>query len=80
MLTQLAGLPNKSTSCMINYLVISHLQYSDVLLSTVDNRLIVSLEKQLSWVVEACYHPSKFESSTDIKLEQKVLPVRLLLD
>ena len=65
---------------MISSLVMSHLQYPAVLLSTVDNNLIITLEKQLSWVVNACYHRSKFESSTDIKQQQKILPVHLLLD
>ena len=64
---------------MINSLDMSHLQYPAVLLSTVDNNLIITF-KQLSWAVEACYHRSKFKSSTDIKLQQTILPVHLLLD
>ena len=65
---------------MINSLVLSHLYYPVVLLSTVDNNLIITLEKQLSSAVKACYHCSKFESSTDIKLQQNILPVHLLLN
>ena len=57
---------------MINSLVMSYLQYPAVLLSTVDNNLFITLEKKLGWAVKACYHRSKFESSTYIKLQQKI--------
>ena len=65
---------------MNNYLEISHLKYPAVLSSTVDNNLIVILEKQLSCAGKACYHCWKFESSTDKKLQQKILLIRRLLD
>ena len=73
-------LPKNRLPVMINSLVMCHLQYPAVVLSTVDNSLVVTLEKQLSWAVKACYHRSKFDSSTDIKLQQKILPVHILLD
>ena len=72
-------LPKNLLPVMINSLVISHLQYPAVLLSTVDNNLIITSEKQLSWAVKAFCHRSKFESSTDIQLQPKILPVHLLL-
>ena len=72
-------LPKKLLPAMNNSLVISHLQYPAVLWSTIDN-LIVTLEKQLSWAVKACCHRLKFESQTDIELQEKKLPARVLLD
>ena len=61
-------LPKNLLPVMINSLVMSYLQNPAILLSTVDNKLIITLEKQLSWAVKACYHRSKFESSTDINV------------
>ena len=72
-------LPNNLLPVKISSIVISPLQYPAVLLSTDDKNLIITLEKQVSWTVKACYDCSKLESSTDIKLQQKILPVHLLL-
>ena len=44
---------------MMNSLVISHLQYSDVQLSTSDNNLIVTLDNHLIWAVQACNYRSE---------------------
>ena len=61
----------------LNALVISHLYYSAVLLNGINNNLIRSLEKQLSWGVKACFHRKKFDSSLDLKITNKILPIRL---
>ena len=73
-------LPKNLLTVIINSLVFSHLQYPALLLITVDHDLIITLEKLLSWAVKACYNRSKFESPADDKLQQKILPVHLLLD
>ena len=64
----------------LNALVISHLHYSAVLLNGVNNSLIRSLEKQLSWGVKACFHRKKYDSSLDLKIKNKILPIRHFLD
>ena len=44
---------------ILNTLVLSHIQYSAILLSTISNNLIRTLEKQLGWVVKASFHCAK---------------------
>ena len=68
-------LPKKLPPVIIDSLVFSHLQYPAVQWSTIDNNLIITSEKQLSWEVKACSHRSKFESTRDIKLKEKILPI-----
>ena len=46
--------PEKTRSLLLNALVISHLQYSSVLLNGIIENLLTTLEKQLSWAVKAC--------------------------
>ena len=61
----------------LNTLVISHLHYSAVLLNGININLIRSLEKQLSWGFKACFHRKKCDSSLDLKIKNKILPIRL---
>ena len=65
---------------ILNALVISHLHYSEVFLNGINNNLIRSLEKQLSWGVKACFHRKKFDSSLDLKIKNKILPIKHFLD
>ena len=64
----------------LNALVISHLHYSAVLLNGIKNNLKRSLEKQLSWDVKACFHRKNYDSSLDLKVKNKILPIRHYLD
>ena len=64
----------------LNALVISHLHYSAVLLNGINNNLIRSLEKQLSCGVKACFHRKKNDSSLDLIIKNKILPIRHSLD
>ena len=64
----------------LNALVISHLHYSAVLLNGINKNLIRSLEKQSSWGVKACFHRKKNVSSLDLKIKNKILPIRNILD
>ena len=57
---------------VLNALVISHLLYSAVLLNGINNNLIRSLEKQLSWVLRACFQRKKYDSSLDLKIKNKI--------
>ena len=51
--------PEKFLLTLLNALVISHLQYPSILLNGISQNLITTLEKQLSWGVEACFHRNK---------------------
>ena len=61
-------------------LVLSHLHYSSILINGISQNLRSTLEKQLSWAVKACFHKKKYDSSRDLKLQYKNLPVGLFLD
>ena len=62
-----------------NSLVISHLKCPAKLLCSLSQALITTLKKQLSWPVKACYIRRKFDSSHDLTLINKILPVHMLV-
>ena len=70
----------KNQLLLMNALVISHLHYPAILLSSLTWNLTISLEKQLSWAIETCCDRRKFDYLSDLKLKYKVLPVSLFLD
>ena len=65
---------------ILNSFVLSHVQYSPVLLATINQSLITTLEKQLKWAIKACFHRQKFDSSSDLKMNFGLLPISLLFD
>ena len=73
-------LPEKTRLLLLNSLVLSHLHYSSILINGISQNLRLTLEKQLSWAVKACFHKKKYDSSRDLKLQHKILPVGLFLD
>ena len=73
-------LPEKTRLLLLNSLVLSHLHYSSILINGVSQNLRLTLEKQLSWAVKACFHKKKYDSSRDLKLQYKILPVGFFLD
>ena len=65
---------------LLNALVVS-LQYSAILLTGISNEnLMTTLEKQLNWAIKACFFRTKYDHSSDLKLQYKILPVRYLLN
>ena len=60
--------------------VITHLHYLAILLSSLTSNLLKLLQKQLSWTIKTCCDRRKFDSSSDLKLQYNVLPVSLYLD
>ena len=60
--------------------VITHLHYLAILLSSLTSNLLKLLQKQLSWAIKTCCDRRKFDSSSDLKLQYNVLPVSLYLD
>ena len=72
--------PEKIRILLLNALVVSQLQYSSVLLNGIAQNLNTTLEIQLNWGIKAIFHKNKFESSSDLKIEHKILSVQSLLD
>ena len=73
-------LPEKARLLLVSSLVLSHLHYSSILIYGISQNLRLTLQKQLSWPVKACFHKKKYDSSRDLKLQYKILPVGLFLD
>ena len=57
----------------------NHLRYSSVLLNSITENLLTTLEKQLNWCIEACFYRNKFDSSSDFKLIYD-MPIRYFLN
>ena len=72
--------PQKTLILLMNALVISHVNYSAILLSGISDNLITTLEKQLSWAVKACFNRKKFDHSADLKVQYNILPIRYFLN
>ena len=70
----------KTRLLLLNPLVLSHLHYFSILINGISQNLRLTLEKQLSWAVKACFHKKKYASSRELKLQYKILPVGLFLD
>ena len=60
--------------------VITHLHYLAILLSSLTSNLLILLQKQLRWAIKTCCDRRKFDSSSDLKLQYNVLPVSLYLN
>ena len=65
---------------LLKCLVISHLQYSAGLLSSISSNLLVTLERQLNWALKACYFHRFINSSLSIKINNYILPIKQLLE
>ena len=68
---------NNTKKIILNSFVFSHVQYSSVLVATINQNLITPLEKQLSWAIED-FFTEKFDSSSDLKKNLDLLPISLL--
>ena len=54
-------LPVKTRLLITHALVVSHLHYPAILLSGISAKLMISLEKQLSWAVKTCCDRVKYD-------------------
>ena len=70
----------KNRLFLMNAFVINILHYPAILIKSLSSNLIFSREKQLSWAIKTCSERRKFDFSSDLKLEYKILPVSLFLD
>ena len=73
-------IPTGYKKIILNAFVLSHVQYSSVLLATINQNRINTLEKQSNWAIKACFHRQKFDSSSDLKMNLGILPISLLFD
>ena len=58
----------KTTPSYVRFSSNQPFKNATILLSTIDNKLTLALEKQSCRAVKACYNLLKFDSSSDIKL------------
>ena len=72
-------IPTVYKNNFLNYFVLSRVNFS-LLLATINQTRITTLEKQLNWAIKACFHRHKFDSSSDPKLNLGILPISLLFD
>ena len=68
-------LPEKTRVLLLNSLVLSHFHYASVLINGISQNLRITLEKQLSWALQACFHKKEYDSSRALKLQYKILHV-----
>ena len=57
-------LPENTCLLILNTLVFSHFQYPAILLQSISQNLLTTLEKQLRWGVKACFDRQKQELGT----------------
>ena len=72
--------PTATRLLLLNALVLSHLDYSAILLTGISENLITTLEKQLNWGIKARFNRSKSGHSTDLEIRHQILPFRYFLD
>ena len=71
--------PTKTKLTLLRNLVISHFQYRAISLSGIIKSLPTTLEKQLNWGVKSLFQYKKYDSSSDLKINYKILPVEYLI-
>ena len=60
---------------IIDCFALIHLQYLDVDLSTIDNKLLATLELHSNWAVKACFNRKQNYSSIDLKMQNSIWPI-----
>lgn len=68
--------PLQTRLVLLNALVLCHLYYPCVLFSGINNTLMSSLDKQINWAVKACCFKRKYDSSTQLKKSNGILPAQ----
>ena len=70
--------PEKTKILLLNAIVISHLQYSALILIGLQKSLHTNLEKQSNWGIKTIFNRRQYDRSTDLKRRNKILPVSFL--
>ena len=71
-------IPTGYKKTILNSFVRNHVKYFSLLLATINENLITTLENQMKWAIKACFHRQKFDSSSDLKMNLRILPISLL--
>ena len=69
-------LPLKTKLGLLECLVMSHLNYSAILLTSLSEESLGTLERQLNWAVRAICKTRKNSPVTCLKVKHKILPIR----
>ena len=71
-------LQEKTCPLLLNALVLSTFHYPTILLQGFSKNLL-TLKKQLSWGLKACFNRQKQDTSIDLKLKHNIFPKWLFL-
>ena len=71
--------PIKTRVTLLNALVLSHIQYSSLMLVGIRKNLMITLEKQFNWELKVCFKRKKLDRSTDLQIINRIMPVEFLL-
>ena len=72
-------IPQDMKKLILNALVLSHIYYSATTIQSINQNLVLTLDRQLNWAVKATFFRNKFDSSRDLKLKHKILPMHYFL-
>ena len=59
--------------------MLSHVHYSATIIQSINQNLVLTLDRTLNWAVKASFFRKKFDSSRDLKLKHKILPMHNFL-
>ena len=71
---------NINTRVIMNSLALSHLHYSSIILNSITQNRVASLEQQLNSTIISCFNRQKIDCSRDLNVRYRVLPIRYFLD
>ena len=72
-------IPDNMKKLILNALVLSHIHYSATIIQSINQNLVLTLDRQLNWAVKASFFGKNFDSSRDLKLKHKILPTHYFL-
>ena len=72
-------IPDNMKKLILNALDLSHIHYSVTIIQSINQNLFLTLDSQLNWAVKASVFRKKFDSSRDLKLKHKFLPMHYFL-
>ena len=71
--------PDNMKKLILNALVLSHIHYSAAIIQSINQNHVLTLDRQFNWAVKASFFRKKFDSSRDLKLKHKNLPMHYFL-
>ena len=63
-----------------HFLILSHFEYCNLLLTDISSALLLSLEKQLNWALETVFYRSRNKFSTSLRISQEILSMKQRID